>query len=115
VAATDVTIASELNRSKVEFDGKFPATDLITALLEYIGLSTKLFGRDVLTAGQAFHRSLKVYGGIRECIGKVSERSTKGGELLTEGESLTSFYAYTKAIPLLGSQYLTFFYPNSKH
>ncbi len=88
--AIDITIKSEASR--VALDSKYPATDLIAVLLQYIGITTNTFARDVHTAGQVFHRSLTVYDGIRELMGKVDESPELDWE---------SLYAYTSAIPPL--------------
>ena len=98
----DITIASEL--SKVSLDSKFPATDLIAVLLQHIGATTRTFAGDVHTSGQVFHRSLAVYGGIRELMARV-DRSTEAAP------DWPSFDAYTSAIPPLEQQVL----PNGSH
>jgi len=100
--AVNITIASEL--SKVTLDGSYPVTDLIGVLLQYVGITTNAFGRDVHTAAQVFHRSLTVYNGIRALIEQADQ-------LPGAAPDWTSFDAYTSSIPELEKRVL----PNDFH
>ena len=94
----DMTIQAEIKKIK-DVKDKFPAVNLLAALLRQISAGTLIAPRNVHTAHQIVTRSNKAYEAIIHLMDKLDSSSI---DALDDNWSL--FDKYTTAIPILEQQ-----------